>query len=132
MTQPPKEERRPIVILRRAEQACAAVIIAVSLAAMAAHWLKELGRQDDVIGLEPTLPPIEYKVDVNSAPWTEFALLPGIGEILAKRIVASRETEGPFLDHSDLRRVRGIGPRTLERMSPYLLPMPEMETVAGP
>ena len=99
MPQPPKDERRPIVILRRAEQACVAVIIAVSLAAMAAHWLKELGRQDEVIGLEPTLPPIQYQVDINSAPWTELALMPGIGEILAKRIVESRETEGPFLDH---------------------------------
>lgn len=59
-------------------------------------------------------------------------MLPGLGETLAKRIVASRESEGPFRDHDDLRRVRGIGPRTLERIRPYLLPIPEIESVVGP
>jgi hypothetical protein len=35
------------------------------------------------------------------------------------------------VDHEDLLRVSGIGPRTLERMKPYLLPMPGQEEVAG-
>jgi competence protein ComEA len=132
MNEPP-QERRPIVILRRADQACAATVVAISLAVMAAYWVKDRGRQDDRIDLAPQpQAQIEFKLDVNTAEWTELALLPGVGEILAKRIVESRETEGPFLDHSDLGRVRGIGPRTLERVEPYLLPMPEMETVAGP
>jgi competence protein ComEA len=121
------------VILRRAEQACAATIVAVSLAVMAAYWAKEWGRQDDRIDLAPEpQAQIEFKIDVNTAEWTELALLPGVGEVLARRIVQSREIEGPFLDHSDLGRVRGIGPRTLERIEPYLLPMPAMEAVAGP
>ena len=57
--------------------------------------------------------------------------MPSIGEQLAKRIVADRQENGPFRDHGDLRRVRGIGPRTLETMRPYLLPLADIEATAG-
>jgi competence protein ComEA len=68
---------------------------------------------------------------INQADWPELAELPEIGPTLARRIVESRESAGPFADHEDLRRVRGIGPLTLERMRPYLLPMPVSGAVAG-
>ncbi len=74
----------------------------------------------------------QFQVDVNSAGWPELSQLPGIGEALARRIVESREQQGPFADHQELRRVRGIGPRTLERISPFLRPMPQTANVAGP
>ena len=45
-------------------------------------------------------------VDINQASADEIASLPGIGPVLAGRIVESR----PFTDTLDLRRVRGIGP----------------------
>ena len=57
--------------------------------------------------------------------------MPGIGEQLSKRIVADREMNGPFRDFDDLRRVRGIGPKTLDGMKPYLLPMADLEATAG-
>lgn len=63
--------------------------------------------------------------------WPELAQLPQIGETLARRIVESREADGPFLDHDDLLRVRGIGPKTLEGIRPYLLPMPDAEGLAA-
>ena len=66
-----------------------------------------------------------------SSVWFEFAELPDVGETLARRIVESRATAGPFKDQSDLRRVRGIGPLTLEKMKPYLMPLPDQEDVAG-
>jgi competence protein ComEA len=53
--------------------------------------------------------------------------LPGIGETLAHRIVETRETGGPFPSPDDLRRVRGIGPKKLEEIRPYLRPMPSAE-----
>jgi competence protein ComEA len=61
--------------------------------------------------------------------------LPNIGEQLAKRIVEDRALRGPFRELSDLRRVRGIGPKTLDGMKPYLLPLsdpPASETTAVP
>ena len=57
--------------------------------------------------------------------------LPGIGPTLAKRIVESRQAAGPFADQDDLRRVRGIGPKTMEQIRPYLRPMPDSANVAS-
>ena len=57
--------------------------------------------------------------------------LVALGPILAQRIVDSRLARGPFVDHDDLLRVEGIGPRTLDEMKPYLLPMPGHDDVAG-
>lgn len=66
---------------------------------------------------------VGYQVDVNRAAWPEWTLLPRIGETLARRIVDARHKHGPFSSHDDLRRVAGIGPKTLASMRPYLLPI---------
>jgi competence protein ComEA len=60
-----------------------------------------------------------------------LAQLPGVGKTLAQRIVSSRDQDGPFVDHSELRRIRGIGPKTLEKMKSYLRPIPPAGNVAG-
>ncbi|MDQ3930597.1 MAG: ComEA family DNA-binding protein [Chloroflexota bacterium] len=48
------------------------------------------------------------KVNINTASAKELEALPGIGEVLAKRIVADREANGPFKTVDDLMRVPGI------------------------
>ena len=55
-------------------------------------------------------------VDVNRASEAELDQLPGIGPVLAARIVEDRETRGPFSTYLALQRVRGIGPVTVQRM----------------
>jgi competence protein ComEA len=122
----------PRLVLRRTDQAVAAVITAASLIAIACWWLWQgelRGRLIDIERAEPVA--IDFKIDINSAEWPELTLLPGIGPELAKRIVADREAKGRFREATDLRRVRGIGPRTLEGMRPYLLPLSELEATAG-
>lgn len=64
--------------------------------------------------------PYVFRVDINTATWIEFAQLDGIGEKLAKRIVADRTEQGDFRTIEDLRRVKGIGAKTLEKMRPHL------------
>ena len=59
-------------------------------------------------------------VDPNRAPDFELARLPGVGPALAGRLIAYREEDGPFQQPSDLLRVSGIGPATLERMRRHL------------
>ncbi|MGD9688967.1 MAG: ComEA family DNA-binding protein [Phycisphaerales bacterium] len=55
-------------------------------------------------------------INLNTAGATELQLLPGIGPALAARIIADREANGPFASVEDLDRVRGIGPRTIEKL----------------
>ena len=47
------------------------------------------------------------KLDINTASATELENLPGVGPVLAERIVAAR----PFKSADDLRNVKGIGSR---------------------
>ena len=84
-----------------------------------------------VVGQEASSGWPDMRIDINAADAPALTLLPGIGPTLARRIVESRRAEGPFLDHDDLQRVRGIGPKTLEGMRPYLRPMPPADAVVG-
>jgi competence protein ComEA len=118
--------------LRRADQAVVAAALLASLGGMGAYWIVQGGLRGELIEIERAAPlSAKFLVDINKAEWPELAELPDIGPTLARRIVESRETAGPYVDHEDLRRVRGIGPLTLERMKPHLLPMPGRGDVAG-
>ena len=66
----------------------------------------------------------EEPIDVNAASVADFELLPRIGPTLAARIVEERERGGRFGTVDELARVRGIGPRTLERLRPLVVVAP--------
>lgn len=119
-------------LLRRADQAGVAGLVLLALLATVAWWIRQGGLRGSTVEFERAEPQVaQFEVDINSADWPELLQLPSIGETLARRIVESREKDGPFLDHKDLRRVRGIGPKTLETIRPYLRPLPERGAVAG-
>jgi competence protein ComEA len=119
-------------LLRRADQAAVASLVAVALAGTVAWWLAQGGWQGRLVELDRAEShEAAFRVDINGADWPELVQLPGIGETLARRIVESREQDGPFVDHEDLTRVRGIGPKTLDALRPYLAPMPDSRGVAG-
>ncbi len=59
-------------------------------------------------------------MDLNGASAEDLTLLPRIGPALAGRIVAWRDAHGPFESVDALTEVRGIGPRTLERLRPLV------------
>ncbi len=59
---------------------------------------------------------LPQKIDINRAePWLLEAL-PGLGEVLAQRIVDYRSENGPFKRIEDLLKVSGIGPATFEKI----------------
>lgn len=67
-----------------------------------------------------TTPARTAKVNINTATAEQFEMLPGIGPALAGRIVAHRTAHGRFRSITDLDKVDGIGPKTLERLSPLV------------
>jgi competence protein ComEA len=58
-------------------------------------------------------------VDINRATQAELRQLPGIGPVLSQRIIEVR-AQKPFSKVDDLRRVSGIGPKTLEKLRPLV------------
>lgn len=119
-------------LLRRADQAVIAALTALSIAGAAAWWFANGGHRGGLVTIE-NASPLDHRflVDVNRADWPELAQLPGIGETLARRIVDSRTADGSFRSADELERVNGIGPRKLEAMRRYLLPMVGDTQVAG-
>jgi competence protein ComEA len=109
-----------------------AALVLLGLASIGGWWIAHGGCRGGLIEIERAeRHTAEFAVDLNEADWPELVQLPGIGETLARRIVESRRRDGRFLDHQDIRRFRGIGPETLQRIRPYLRPMPRHETIAA-
>jgi competence protein ComEA len=63
----------------------------------------------------------EGPVVLNRADAAELGRLPGVGAKRAEAILALRQRLGRFQKLTDLLRIKGIGPRTLERMRPHLV-----------
>ena len=62
-------------------------------------------------------PPSE-PLSINRAPPEALARIPGIGDVLARRIIEAR----PFETVDELPRVSGIGPATLEAIREFVIP----------
>ncbi len=59
-------------------------------------------------------------ISLNRADRSALRRLPGIGPVLADRILRDRRRRGPFGTLEELRRVNGIGPATLSELRPHL------------
>jgi DNA uptake protein ComE-like DNA-binding protein len=55
------------------------------------------------------------KIDINTATEKELRMIPGIGRVMAARIIAAR----PFKSADDLKRVSGIGDKNYDSIRPY-------------
>ncbi|HZU36780.1 MAG TPA: helix-hairpin-helix domain-containing protein, partial [Gemmataceae bacterium] len=63
---------------------------------------------------------LKAPVDINRASVAQLQQVPWIGPTTANRIIAERQKQ-PFRSVDDLRRVKGIGPKKLAHMRPYLM-----------
>ncbi len=62
---------------------------------------------------------VDLRIDMNSATWRELSLMPCIGEVMARRIIADRKSRGPFGSVSEMQRIAGIGPRTMAEIETF-------------
>lgn len=59
-------------------------------------------------------------INPNTASAAELQRLPGIGEKMAARIISYRQKHGPFRRPEDLLNIKGIGPKSLQKIRKYL------------
>lgn len=111
--------------LERGERALVAVLVVLLAVGIGLSWhLRSRRLPLPVRSTGAVLPaertaadaPVRNAVNINTASADELASLPGIGTVLAGRIVADRAARGPFLSKAELARVKGIGPRLVGRL----------------
>ena len=91
--------------------------------AMALTWLltpRQVRGGYDISAVPPeeTAPAL---LKVNTAGAEELDGLPGIGPVLAQRIVDEREANGPYTGAEDLTRVEGIGQAIVESIQDHII-----------
>lgn len=62
----------------------------------------------------------EKSIDLNAASLEDLEKLPGIGPVLAERILTFREESKGFGEIEELQDVEGIGEKTFAKLEPYV------------
>lgn len=79
---------------------------------------------DDILSNEmsvKTETALEWEsVSINQASCEMLERLPGVGPVIAQRIILYRKQYGPFRSIEDLLNVKGIGNKTVERLKPFI------------
>jgi comEA protein len=70
------------------------------------------------------LPPPSKPIDLNTASSEQLQRLPGVGPVMAQRILDYRKKSGPFQSVDDLLAVKGISNKRLERIRQYVMVKP--------
>ena len=81
---------------------------------------KREGLNSSVSSTEKDYKPQAEIININTAEKQNLVKLPKIGIVTAERIIRFRDDYGPFKSLDDLLKVKGIGPKTLEKLKPQI------------
>jgi competence protein ComEA len=70
----------------------------------------------EVVSETRMIPQGQHLLDLNQASAEDLETLPGIGAVLAQRVIAFRTSAGGFRAVEDLREVKGIGSKKFDRI----------------
>jgi competence protein ComEA len=63
----------------------------------------------------------QITININTVDRDELVLLPNVGPVTAERIIRYQEDYGLFDSIDDLTRVKGTGPKTLEKLKAFVI-----------
>lgn len=104
-------------------------LAAVGAVAVAVHARRTTVDQAELAVVDARPATASLRINPNTASWVELSALPGLGEVLSKRIVAYREkrrvefrnpTATVFRRADDLEAVKGIGPKRSASLAQHM------------
>jgi competence protein ComEA len=103
-----------------------AILIVFSLAALAVclsgcATLPKHASSDPQIALNPPTPGSAAPLNINAATASELEKLPGVGKVIAERIITYRTKYGPFRRAEHLMMVNGISDSKFREMRPLIV-----------
>jgi competence ComEA-like helix-hairpin-helix protein len=108
-------------LLTRAEMVIIVVLSALLAAGVVVLEIRDWARAWNAVRIDRSgRVDTQYLIDLNTASWEELALLPGIGEVKAKGIIAHRERIGGFKSPEQLGDVKGIRKDMLAKILPLV------------
>jgi len=90
-------------------------LVAMALAVAAGPALAVEGDKGETAKNAPS-----RQIDINKATAVELTAIPGVGTVIAERIVDFRDKQGPFLRVEDLLKIRGIGEKSFQKIRPHV------------
>jgi competence ComEA-like helix-hairpin-helix protein len=98
----------------------ALVVFAIAFSASTCITLPQHASTEALLSLEAQKAEQRSLININTAAPEQLENLPGIGKVIAERIVAHREQYGPFRRAEHLLMVRGISDRKFRAIRPMI------------
>jgi competence protein ComEA len=101
----------------------AAVFMLIALPVIAAEPAAPQQQEPAKAPAQPAkkAPGLEGQININTATAEQLVLLPGVGKKTADAIIEFRTKNGNFKAVDDIAKVKGIGPKKLEKIKGYLV-----------